>query len=284
MLSVLLSVSVLSLYGYMTDVTATAVQGDVANVTKVSLPIVMYHHVLKDQSRLNKYTISPAELRQDFEYIRENGYTPISMKQLIAYTEGAELPERPIIITFDDGHESFHEYAYPLLKEYGYKAVLSVVGTYVDQYSEKEDHHISYSHCNWQQLKEMQDSGLVEVENHSYNLHVNKDGRHGAKKKQGENLSNYRKVLLEDIGKMQEECYEYLGEYPDTFTYPFGQISKEASPIIRELGFKAMLICQERFNCLTGDPEELYHLNRFNRAHNDSLKSIIERATAAKKL
>lgn len=240
-ISVLLCISALSLGGHMVKSTelvsaaqAAKIEDKGADAEKLRLPIVMYHHVLKERERLNKYTISPDELRRDFDYIRAQGYTPISMSELIAYTGGGTLPDKPIIITFDDGHESFYEYAYPMLREYGYKAVISVVGKYTDEYSKTEDHHISYSHCNWSELKEMCDSGLVEVENHSYNLHVNENGRHGAKKKQGESKGAYRDVLTADVGRLQEECYEYLGEYPSTFTYPFGQISRETLPIIKD--------------------------------------------------
>ncbi len=248
---------------------------------KMELPIVMYHHMLKEQSRLNKYTISPDEFRKDLDYLKKNGYTPVSMAEVIAYvTKGTALPTRPIIITFDDGYESFYEYVYPILQEYGYKAVLSVVGIYADQYSEVDDHHIRYSHCTWEQLKEMQDSGLVEIGNHSYNMHVNVNGRHGSKKKKGESDADYKKTLTGDVGKLQEKCYEYLGSYPSTFTYPFGQISKEALPIIKEMGFEAALTCQEKFNYLTDDVEQLYHLNRFNRPHGTDLQSIFEKARA----
>ncbi len=247
----------------------------------VTLPIAMYHHILKEQSRLNKYTISPDEFRQDMEYLKKNGYTPITMTELIAWSKGEGiLPEKPAMITFDDGYESFHEYAYPILQEYGFKAVISVVGKYTDLYSETDDHHVRYSHCTWEQLKEMQDSGLVEVQNHTYNLHVNANGRHGSHKKPGESDEAYRKVLLEDVGKLQEKCYEYLGRYPNTFTYPFGQISKEALPTIKEMGFQAALICQEKFNHLTGDPEELFRLNRINRPHGSPLQSLWEKAQA----
>lgn len=282
LVSALLCVSLASLCGHIAGRTsATAVQST-ADVQTIKLPIVMYHHVLKEQARLNKYTVSPAELRCDFEYIKAQGYTAVLPSELIEYCEkGTPLPKRPIMISFDDGHESFYEYVYPMLREYGYKAVFSPVGVYTDRYSTQEDHHISYSHCTWSELKELQQSGLVEIENHSYNLHENKNGRHGSKKKQGESDGEYRKVLLDDIGKMQDECENFLGVRPNTFTYPYGQISAEALPILKEMGFKAALICQEKFNYLTGEPEELYHLNRFNRAHNDSLKAILERAESA---
>ena len=109
----------------------------------IELPIVMYHHVLKEQARLNKYTISPDEFRSDMEYLKTEGYTPIVIADLLAYVEeGAPLPERPVMITFDDGYESFHEYVFPILKEYDFKAVYSIVGRYADQYSAVDDHHI----------------------------------------------------------------------------------------------------------------------------------------------
>lgn len=87
----------------------------------IELPIVMYHHILKDQSRLNKYTISPDEFRRDMQYLQDNGYTPVLMQDLLLFVqEGVPLPDKPVMITFDDGYESFHEYAYPILKEFGF--------------------------------------------------------------------------------------------------------------------------------------------------------------------
>lgn len=283
-LALVLSVAALSLLAHEAR-QQHELQADAPVATaSVELPVAMYHHILKEQAKLNKYTISPDEFRQDMQYLKDNGYTPVSMSQLIDYAkEDGYLPEKPVLITFDDGYESFYAYAYPILQEFGFHAVFSVVGAYADAYTAKDDHHIRYSHCTWEQLKEMQDSGFVEIQNHSYNLHVNKDGRHGAKKKNGESDEAYREVLLADVGKMQQECLEKLGDSPNTFTYPFGQISKEALPLLKEMGFEAALICQEKLNHLTGDPEQLYRLNRFNRPHGTSLETLINRARAAER-
>ena len=154
------------------------------------------------------------------------------------------------------------------------------MGRYADQYSAVDDHHIRYSHSTWNELREMRDSGLVEIQNHSYNLHENQNGRHGSMRKSGEGLAAYQMMLEEDLGKLQDECEAFLDWTPTCFTYPFGQISKEALPIIKEMGFQAALICQEKFNHLTGDPEELFHLNRINRPHGSSLQSLWEKARA----
>ena len=251
-------------------------------VQEITLPIAMYHHILKEDDRLNKYTISPEEFKGDLQYLKEQGYQFILMQDLIDYVyQGVALPEKPVMITFDDGYESFYEYAYPILQEMDAKAVFSIVGKYADLYSQTSDHHVRYSHATWEQMQEMVISGRVEIQNHSYNMHVNENGRHGAKKIPGEDNAHYRQVLIDDIGALQQEFFDKLGFYPTVFTYPFGQISPEALPVIKELGFTGALVCRERLNYLTGDPEELYHLNRFNRPHGVSLQSILEKAYKA---
>lgn len=244
----------------------------------IQLPILMYHHVLKEPSRLNKYTISPQELRGDLQYLRDNGYKSISMSDLIAHTKGEPLPEKPVMITFDDGYESFYEYVFPLLKEFECKAVFSVVGTYADQYTATPDHHIRYSHCTWEQLKQMHDSGLVEIQNHSYNLHTNDQGRQGIKRKPGESEAQYSKMLSADLEKVQQLCLQNIGAAPTTFTYPFGYISPESLDIIKGLGFSGALTCQEKYNYITGEPEQLYHLNRFNRPHGHTAEEILRKS------
>ena len=277
-LALLLAVAVTALIVQMARPWAQAAGTQAEAPVGIELPIVMYHHILKEQSRLNKYTISPEEFRQDMQYLQDNGYTPITMAQLIAHVDnGDPLPERPVMITFDDGYESFHEYAYPILQEYGFPAVFSVVGRYTDEFSETEDHHVRYSHCTWTQLDEMQSSGLVEIQNHSYNLHSNQGERHGSKRLQGESEDAYRTMLMDDVGRMQQACEEKLGVRPSTFTYPYGQISKEALPVLQELGFRAALTCREKLNYITGEPDQLYHLFRFNRPHGESMAQVIER-------
>ena len=86
-----------------------------ADEFKVELPILMYHHLSENNSKLNKYTISPSEFKSDLEFIQKNGYTTISINDLINFTNGQNLPEKPIMITFDDGYQSVYKYAYPML-------------------------------------------------------------------------------------------------------------------------------------------------------------------------
>ena len=83
----------------------------------VEVPILMYHGILKDKKLQGKYVIGPDLLESDLCYLKEHGYTAVVMQDLIDYTNGGDLPEKPIMITFDDGYYNNYLYAFPLMKD-----------------------------------------------------------------------------------------------------------------------------------------------------------------------
>ena len=184
----------------------------------IELPILMYHHMLKSSKLLGDYTITPTEFENDLKYLKEHGYTTIQVQDLISFCNGeSTLPEKPVMITFDDGYESVYEYAYPLLKQYGMKAVVSIIGYYTDLYSKTEEKHINYSHLTWTQLREMVESGVFEIQNHTYNMHGN-NTRRGLRKKDGETEEEYCSAISADLLQVQNEVKRNLGIAPTTFT------------------------------------------------------------------
>lgn len=231
------------------------------------LPIIMYHHTSQKQKLLGKFTITSKEFEDDLIYLLENGFEAINVADLLAYVyDGATLPDKPVMITFDDGHESFYKYIYPLLKKYNVKAILSLVGTYTQTYSDVDDHNIDYSYTNWTQVNEMSKSGYVEIANHSYDMHKTKGSRYGISKNNNEDLEQYKKAISLDILKLQEDIKDYTGKMATTFTYPFGKFSKETKQILKDLGFKAIFNCAEKLNIIDlNNPNFLYNLGRFNR-------------------
>ena len=252
----------------------TAVRTFAPEAEEVKVPILMYHLVLEG-SKGNKYIVSPADFENDLKYLRENGYTTVVMQDLIDHVyNGAELPEKPVVLTFDDGYYNNYVYVYPLLKKYDSRAVISIVGAYTDLYSKTPDTHVNYAHMSWANVKEISDSGYVEIQNHTYDLHSLDKGRSGSKRNSGESEQEYEKMLRADVGELQEECLEKLGKAPDTFTYPFGLVSKESLDIIKSLGFKASLSCEEGLNSLGDDPEQLYKLKRYIRTPSRSAADI----------
>lgn len=246
-------------------VSAGAVPSD--NSVGTPLPVIMYHQITADLNGADKYIVTCEQLESDFKYISENGYTAITTEELyVCVTEGTPLPEKPIIITFDDGCESFLNYAVPLLEKYNLKAVMSVVGSFADRFTTVEDHNLRYSCLNWDEIKQLSDSGIVEIANHTYDMHNNSGGRKGASKKFGESDESYRIALTADVGKMQELTFKYTGRYPVTFTFPYGAMSKNSRSIISEMGFGVILTCEERVNKITSDPQCLLGIGRYNRS------------------
>lgn len=240
------------------------------------LPILMYHHILKENARQGAYVISPEEFEADLSYLKEQGYTAIGTKELLAYREkGEPLPEKPVMLTFDDGYLSYLEYAVPLLEKYGMKAVVSVVGMYADTYTENGDRCVSYAYLNWEDIKMLSDSKHTEIQNHTYDLHKVSGGRKGCARQKGETDSMYRKRLTEDVRRMQELIRNHTGTEAVCFTYPFGFFCGEAEEEIRRMGFYMSLCCQEGVNQIdkTGS---LFMLKRFNREHNRSAKHILQ--------
>lgn len=260
---IVLSIAVLS--GCIGAVLPRAVRSANKETEGIKVPIIMYHSILKSAKVQTKYIVTPEQFESDLIWLKDNGYTSIFMSELINYVyDGTELPEKPVIITFDDGYYNNLTYMYPLLVKYDMKAVVSVVGTYTESFSNSMDLNPAYAHLTWSNIKELSESGHVEIQNHSYNMHTNTD-RKGCKIKSNETYDGYKNILSSDVMKLQSMLAEKSGVAPNTFTYPFGYICDESEQIIKELGFKASLSCYENVNYITRDTECLYSLKRFNR-------------------
>lgn len=263
--------------GLLLHLTASLPASTAASADGVPLPIIMYHSVLPDKAHVGPYIVTPQTVESDLAYIKARGYTTMFVSELAdAVLTGRPLPEKPLIITLDDGHLNNLSYVLPLLEKYDMKAVVSVVGSYSECYSQKPDPNPAYAYLSWADIDALTATGRVEIGNHTYDMH-RKDTRKGAKKKPGESDADYYIALINDVGKTQSLLEEYCGIVPTTFTYPFGYISKESVPILQEMGFTAMLTCNDRVNVITGDPEALQNLGRFNRPHGISTQRFMKR-------
>ncbi len=244
---------------------------------EVEVPILMYHNICEDTEKDGKYIVSVSEFEKDLKFLSDNGYTTVFIQDLIDYVEGRiDLPPKPIVLTFDDGYFNNFAYAYPLLQKYDAKAVISVIGYYTDLFTKSPDENPKYSHLTWNDINEMMKSGNVEFQNHSYNLHTTDKGRNGAKKKRGESLEEYTFQLTSDLQKLQDTFKSNTGYIPTTFTYPFGSVSEASFEIIKDMGFKATLSCEQKTNYITRDPETLFMLNRFLRTPSASAESLLK--------
>lgn len=233
---------------------------------EVALPVLMYHSILKSKNGV--YIVSPAQLERDFQEIKAAGYTAVTVEQVINYVDNkGDLPKKPILITFDDGHYNNMYYALPLLEKYNLKALLNVIGKFSDFSTTSGDiDNPNYSHVTWDEVGQLSRSGVMEIGNHTYNMH-NFKPRYGVAQKQGESEAAYVQALKSDIGKLQDILFENTGKQCVAFAYPFGKYNKIAEKTLVEMGFRIMFTCNEGVSRICrGKPETLYKLRRINRS------------------
>ncbi len=243
-----------------------------------TLPVLMYHSVLKDARRAGKYVVSPDTFESDMRYLLDHGYESVLPSELAAFADGGgQLPDKPVLITFDDGYYNNLTYVLPILDRLNMKAVVDVVGQYAETFSERSDPNPNYAYLSWDEITELADSGRVEIGNHTYGMHT-ESARLGCMKKRGEDLDTYRALLLGDLGRLQTLLQSRAHVTCITFAYPFGDISPEAAGVLKELGFQCTLTCYEKINTIVrGDPDSLFMLGRYNRPAGMSTESFMAR-------
>lgn len=241
----------------------------------VPLPVLMYHSVTEVSE--TKFCVTPQTFEEDLQYLKKNGYQTVSAEELIQYTNGTgALPSHPIMLTFDDGLYNNLSLVLPLLEKYDMCAVVSVVGSFTDVYAPDAPHNDVYSYLTWDDLRQLKDSGRIDLGSHTYDLHSNQS-RGGSSKLDWETEEEYHTMLSADLALLQTRFQEELEMRPVVFAYPYGFLSPESKSVLRENGFFISLTCLEQTNFITQDPECLYGINRFNRNGNCSTEDFMER-------
>ncbi len=246
-----------------------------ADAKSVMLPVIMYHSVVKDSSLWNDYVISPETLRSDIEYLKENGYEFVLTGDLTDWIYcGKPLPEKCVMLTFDDGCYNFMTYVEPVLRETGAKAVLSVVGSWAEK-AGGEPQSAAYSYLTYEQIGQLSKCGSVEIASHGYDMHT-LDERRGALKKEGESDLDYQSAFISDLLLSIDGLEKNCGITPQCYAYPFGFVCEESLSYVKACRFQVSLGCEEKVNILTADPESLYCLGRFNRPSGVSTEEFME--------
>ena len=249
---------------------------------EVVLPILMYHDV--SDVKPGKDVVTPEELRSDLLWLREAGWHPVTMARVIAWVdEGTPLPPKPIVLSFDDGYLSAYDRVLPLLRELEMPMVLSVIAGSADEFTSYLPGKTRLAHAAWPQLRELADSDLVELQNHSYGLHRASGGAWGCDRLPGESRGAYEERLAADALLAQERIWEETGRLPAVFTYPYGRYGEESEETLRELGFRATLTCDFGVNLLSREEDCLFGLKRICRSHGADLPALLEEANSTLK-
>lgn len=221
----------------------------------VQVPILMYH----DVSYLGSgYSKTPEVFRRQMRELKDAGFHTVTYAQLIDFVvNGTALPEKPVVISVDDGYRTNYEYLYPILRELDMKAEIALIGGAV-QYSSWGLH--------WDEIEEMARSGLVSFQAHTDQMHADQTaqgGRLGVLKAPGESWSEYVEVLGADTAAITRRIQEHLGTRPAAFVYPRGKWSPMTEAVIREQGYQASVTTRDGVaRVIQGDPASLYHMDR----------------------
>ncbi len=218
--------------------------------TVFGVPVLMYHEFVTQEDldsgiAFDEYAIYAHEFEHDLQWLLENGYTTITARELAGYLNGkGEIPEKPVILTIDDGKLGVYKNAFPLLKKYNMKAVLAVIGTEIHAASENPELRSKNPapYCTWEELAEMSASGHIEIASHSYGFHVYEhDGRIGADCGEPETMADFRLEAYEDFLTLQGCLKNYDIPKAVTFAYPYSARSIPADEVWIRCGYQILL-------------------------------------------
>lgn len=185
----------------------------------LKVPILMYHYISEPPPDADVYrvdlSVAPESFRQQMAYLKDNGYTPIDFYDLsTAIVAQTELPEKPILLTFDDGYLDSYEVVYPVFQEYGFKGTFFIITEFVD--SERE------GYMTWPMIEEMAQAGQ-RIESHS--------------RTHPDLATKSRDGLIWEILGAQETLAAHVGYRPRYFCYPGGTYNEETIQVLQELDY-----------------------------------------------
>ena len=220
--------------------------------------VIAYHDVrdfVREQVDPDQYAISTRRLIDQFTWLRNNGFTPVSVDELLAAQRGErQLPEKAVLLTFDDGLRSVYTHVYPLLRLFEYPAVVSIVTSWISGESRPSDgaYAVSSEFLSWEELAEMRESGLIEVASHSHDLHQGVvantqgntqpaavtrsyiDGHY-------ETSEEYSARVRADLELSATLIEEHVGARPRIMTWPYGSYNEPLVELADELGMPITL-------------------------------------------
>ena len=220
------------------------------------IPILCYHDVTPNNPDNNELLLNPDKFREQLKYLKDNGYCPITLDELYGYLkDNKAIPEKSVVITFDDGYKGNYKYAYPILKEFNFPATVFVVSNFVDN-----DLYMSKA-----ELKEISKNGF-KVESHT--------AKH-------DDLSKLNEAKQIETLKNSKNTLENIIDDPVYYVaYPFGRHNKATRIAAEKAGYKL------GFNLngsLADKKDNSYNIDRVYISNNDSIEKFENRLNKSPK-
>lgn len=218
---------------------------------KEGIPVLMYHSI--DYEKDNPLRIPKEQFREQMKYLKDNGYTVLSLNELYNFFEKDEpVPEKSVVLTFDDGYVDNYVNAFPTLKEFGFTATIFIITNTVDT---------NNIYLNSKQIKEMVDNG-IDIESHTVD-HEDLD------------KLNYEKQL-EELKNSKAYLEKLLNKDIKYIAYPTGKYNKDTLKAAKESGY---LMAVTTNGTWSDKSDGIYTLDRVYISANASKEEFIRRIT-----
>lgn len=239
-------------------------QDAVMHPETVNVPVLMFHSITQEPENTDSMTAEAFDRVLGMLYA--GGYETISYEQLLDYVDnGTPLPEKPVILTLDDGYEDNLQYAYPILKKYGFCGEIAVIGCYVGQSAYEGSQIIP--HFSLEDVLALE-PGVIQIQSHTMRMHMLWDrtplslGRRGVGKRTSETQTAYQTALREDFQESYDQIASVLSA-PLAMTYPYGIYTLEAEQAAKAVGYPISVTIEKGGNIITvGNRDSLRLLNR----------------------
>lgn len=224
--------------------------------------VLMYHHV-HDQDK-SSGTVTTKLFREQLTYLKSKNYHFIRMEELKSFLQGSPVPSNAVLVTFDDGYESFYSQAYPILQELKIPAVNFIITGTLD--------NPAAGNVPFMSRKELQalyaDQGVADIGCHTDSLHDKLGGKAllteripAASGSRTETPEEYRARIVADTKACVKRVEEVFPGHSDTLAYPFGIYNKEAAEALQEGGIRYAFTILPKMATRDADPMRIPRIN-----------------------
>lgn len=196
----------------------TPLKKRVAGTQTLLIPVLMYHYIRINPVASDKtgyyLSVTPADFDTQMKYLVDHGYHAISLDELgAALLQGEKLPEKPIVITFDDGYRDAYTDAYPILKKYKLHGVVFIITSFVG----------STRYLTWNMIDEMRKSNVFTFQSHTID-HIAL-------------TSASNEQILKEYRESKKILEKHLGYPVNWIAYPFGNVDTRVASLVPQAGY-----------------------------------------------
>ncbi|GAA2780878.1 polysaccharide deacetylase family protein [Nonomuraea dietziae] len=214
----------------------------------IRVPILMYHSITdRPNQDTRPHAVRTSDFAEQIDYLSTNGFTPLTVADLVASVHknnGRSLPDKPVVVTFDDGYADFHTHALPLLEQYTFPATVFLTSGWVSDAGRDAAGKPLDDMLSWGQAREIAQTG-IEIGGHSHS-HPQLDQLPDAE---------LRQELRKNKGLLEER----IGAPVATMAYPYGYSSARVRREVRKAGYWAACAVN---NTLAADRHDLLAIPR----------------------